>query len=305
MPSEADLYALAVDQGGVVTRDQALAHGLSRSTIHRWLESERWHREMDGVYRLVPMTSRLAKARAAVAVLPNAAVSHFSAAALHGMERVPIESVSVTVHSSTTHAYPGVSVMRCRDLDETDLVRISSLPVTSPARTVFDLAGLLTYAHIEVVADDAVAARLVDWSDIRRVVERVGRRGKRGTASVRRLLLERTGEAFQGSVLEARGRALLLAANIADFETEHTAPWDERRRLDIAFVDSRTAVEWDSRRWHLQAAAFRADRERDRAADLHGWQVLRFTWDDVERSPSDVVDTVRAVVARRSVARLA
>jgi very-short-patch-repair endonuclease len=45
----------------------------------------------------------------------------------------------------------------------------------------------------------------------------------------------------------------------------------------------------------------RSDRQRDREAALHGWIVVRFTWQDVIERPDEVSSTVRSLIAERMV----
>jgi very-short-patch-repair endonuclease len=54
-------------------------------------------------------------------------------------------------------------------------------------------------------------------------------------------------------------------------------------------------VELDSRTHHERRAAFQRDRERDRALQLAGLRVARFTWEDMKR-PSEVERTVQGLL---------
>lgn len=296
-----DVYSLAGEQGGVVTRSQARRIGMSEASIDRRLASGIWIRVADGAYRLVRRDSKLDLVRAAVAVLPGAVASHESAAAVHGIDLVDRDIVAVTVDASTTHRFDGVVVHRCRDLGQADRTTVNGLAATTVGRTVVDLSATLSPRHVEAVIDNAVAGGLVRWEVVEEIVSRIGRRGKPGIAALRRILVERLGSDRDASALERRGISLLAAGIIPEFDVEFPLPWNPDRRFDVAFPHHRLAIEWDSRRWHTQVAAFDADRGRDRTAATHGWQVLRFTWTDVHERPDDVVDTVRrALKARRT-----
>jgi very-short-patch-repair endonuclease len=67
--------------------------------------------------------------------------------------------------------------------------------------------------------------------------------------------------------------------------------------VDLAYLEQRLVVEADSRRWHMLAAAFLEDRERDNRAQLAGWRVLRFTWWDIEQRPDYVASMIRAALS--------
>jgi very-short-patch-repair endonuclease len=62
-------------------------------------------------------------------------------------------------------------------------------------------------------------------------------------------------------------------------------------RVDFAYGDERIVIEVDGRLFH-GPEVFESDRERDNAAGLAGWRVLRFTWKMVTERPEYVVATV-------------
>ncbi|MGI9665539.1 MAG: type IV toxin-antitoxin system AbiEi family antitoxin domain-containing protein [Acidimicrobiia bacterium] len=300
MPRDTPVYELASRQGGIVRREQILKLGLSSGLIQRRVTSGSWSRVASGVYRVLRSDSRRDLLRAAITALPTATASHHSAADLHAIKKVPIEEVVVSVHSRTTHLFDGVVVHRCSDLGPVDRTVIDGIPVTTPSRTVVDLASSLGPHHLAAIVDEAVAAQVVRWIDIEEVVARIGRRGKPGIAAMRALLADRVGDRRSTSVLELRANALLDSASLPAYRIEYAIPWDPIRRFDVAFPDHKVAVEWDSRRWHSQADGFQRDRERDRQAAVHGWIVLRFTWSDVRNSPLDVTGVIRQTLELRS-----
>lgn len=296
MSTNSEIYTLANIQGGVVRREQVLEAGMSRSQVERRVKSGEWRVVSTGGYQLIELRGRLNRLRAAVAILPNAVASHFSAAAIHRIRLVPTESVSVTVHARTTHAYPGVRVFRSIDLEDTHIITMKGLPATTRERTVVDLAACLKPRHLSVVVDDLLASGRCDVSGIRDVLETVARRGRPGVVALRSVLEERTDGPSNMSVLERDGLRVLRESGFSEFHLEFALPWASNRRFDVAFPTQRVAIEWDSRRWHTQKNALRSDRERDRDALAHGWRILRFTWDDVHEDPVKVAKTIRTVL---------
>jgi very-short-patch-repair endonuclease len=271
---------------------------MSRGQIERRLATGEWQRVSTGGYRLIKMAGRLNTVRAAVAILPHATVSHFSAAAVHDIPAVPTEVVSVTVHAQTTHTFPGVRVFRSLDLENSHRRKSGGLPTTTLERTVVDLAACLRPLHLGVVVDEVLASGRCEVADVRRVLETVARRGRRGVVVLRAVLDERSDGPIKASPLERKGLRLLEGAEMDGFSVEYTIPWTSNRRFDVAFVADQVAIEWDSRRWHTQKEAMRNDRERDRDALAHGWRVLRFTWEDVHGAQTDVIETIRTVLGR-------
>ena len=296
MSANSKIYTLATIQGGVVRREQALESGMSRSQIERRVKSGEWRVVSTGGYQLIQLRGRLNRLRAAVAILPNAVASHFSAAAIHKIRLVPTDIVSVTVHARTTHAHPGVRVFRSIDLEDMHITAIRNLRATTLERTVVDLAACLTSRQLSVVVDDVLASGRCRVPEIQDVLETVARRGRPGVVALRSVLEERSEGPSNMSVLERDGLRVLRASGFTGFHLEFTIPWTKNRRFDVAFPTERVAIEWDSRRWHTQKRAIRMDRERDREAHAHGWRILRFTWDDVHEDPVKVADTIRTVL---------
>lgn len=291
------LHELGVSQGGAIRLDQALDAGMTRNQIKYRLRTGRWSHLVRGSYLVTAMTTTDDHLRAAVASLPGAVVSHEAAAVRHGLAHVPRGLATVLVHTQTTHDFPGVLVRRCHDIEASHISRLDGLPTTTIPRTIVDLAAILTERHLAAVLDDAVVSRKVGVGEIADVACAVGRAGKPGTQSLRAILEQRTGAALLGTPLERMGNELLLGIEGATPEFEYPIPWRVDLRFDAAYPDHKLAIEWDSRRWHTQVAAFQKDRSRDRQAVLHGWRILRFTWEDVNDRPQAVVSAVRVALS--------
>lgn len=296
MHPETTVASMAAQQGGIITRDQAIKAGLSDEQIVYRLRSGRWSRYSHGAYRVLTLDGQDDLLRAAAAVLPNAVVSHRSAALLHGIEGLSEGPATVLVHTKTTHTFPGVQVIRCHDLDESHVQIVDGLRTTTPPRTIVDLAAVLPMGRLASALDDCLAQSLARIDAIAAVLEQVARRGKPGVTKLRQLLDERDGDDYSGSLLEARGNALLEQEGLPRFVSQYPIPWSPRQRFDVAFPDHNLAIEWDSRRWHGQLGAFDEDRKRDREAVLHGWRLLRFTWADVMHRPGVVSNTIKAIL---------
>lgn len=285
---------LASRQGGIVRRSQLIDLGIPASTIGDRVATGRYAAVIDGVYRVLELPRWRDRVLAAVNGLPSAIASHETAAAVLGFPDFDHTQVIVTVHSKRTHDWPGATVHRARDLASKDRSIADSIPVTSRARTLFDMAAILPESRFVDLADSVVSTGKVDVDALLEVGTRLCRRGKTGSSVVRRYL-EGAVDSGVVSPLERRGLLLLKQAQISGFVTEFEIPWSPSQRFDVAFPDKRIAIEWDSRAFHTGSAAFQNDRERDRLAHLHGWRVLRFTWRDVTTRPDEVIATVISI----------
>jgi very-short-patch-repair endonuclease len=68
--------------------------------------------------------------------------------------------------------------------------------------------------------------------------------------------------------------------------------------LDLAFHESRLAIEVDGMAHHVDPTSFQRDRKRQNDLVALGWRVLRFTWWDISERPQYVVGAIRSELAR-------
>ncbi len=296
-PLDRNAIDLAVSQGGVITKKQADELGYTPKQIRTRLSSGVWRLVKRGVYQLAEPRDRRDLMRTVLATWPGSAVSHESAAAVHGLSFVEAKAITVSHHSRTTHEFPDIDVRRNHDLDDWHVTTVDGVRVTTVARTVVDLAADRSVRHIGAILDRLVSDGKVDIFEVAAVLAATGRRGKPGTKTMREVLEERIGEDHSSSELERRGRKIIAAAGLPLPVPEYPIPWTVNRRFDDAYPDKKIGIEWDSIRFHGQKASFEADRIRDRDAALNGWVVLRFTWEDVHARPHVIVDALSALLA--------
>jgi hypothetical protein len=128
------------------------------------------------------------------------------------------------------------------------------------------------------------------------VLDELARRGKPGVIRLRRVLASRTGASGgSDSELESRLLELIRTAGLPEPDPQYEPSWlrYKQGRVDLAYPSEFLIIEGDSREWHGDELAFQADRERDNIAQLAGWRVLRFTWQDITRRPEYVVSSIR------------
>src|SRR4051795_10168184 len=166
-PVDAVLARLAAPQHGMVTRDQLLSAGLNADVIEYRIKVGRLigvHRGVYAVGHLPP--SPHARAMAAVlACGPHALLSHRSAGALYGLIR---HTGPIDVTAPTSHAHKGISLHRSRTTERT---LHYGIPVTTPARTLLDLADLLDATALTRAVNDARLRRLVTDHDLTTLID--------------------------------------------------------------------------------------------------------------------------------------
>lgn len=289
-------YELALANGGVIRRDDLMALGFTARMIEGRIRRGQFSILTRGVYKLAESNNPRDVLRTVLAVWPGAVVSHDSAARLHGFPYASSDRLVVSHHSRTTRLFPGVEVRRTHDMDGWHVTQADGIRVTTVARTVVDLAADRPPALIGRTVDRLVSDGRVELLEIESVVGAVARRGKPGITTMRKVLEVRSGADRSASMLERRGRDLIRAAGLPMPRSEYPIPWTVDRRFDEAYPEFKIAIEWDSRKYHGQLSAFQADRARDRDAAIHGWRILRFTWDDVIHHPGRVVDALRTIL---------
>lgn len=291
----------ALSNGGSITSAEIQALGGSREWLSR-REREGWlERCGPSTYRLPGATSEWHATLAAACHRLGGVVSHESAAQLHGMPRLRKGLLIVTVPVRRSNRYPGVDVRQKTDLTPEQVTERAGLPVTTPARTILDLAAHLGVNRLGRLVDWTVSHDLTSHETLLGLFADLGRRGKPGTKTMRKVMEDRGGAPDRDpSELEARLLDLIERASLPPPIREFRAPWlaPGNGRVDLAYGEHLLVIEADSRRWHTQADAFLTDRERDNLAQLAGWRVLRFTWWDVEQRPEYVVLTIKKALER-------
>ncbi len=275
---------------GVVTFADLQAIGLSPSQVVRMCEKGRIERVHHGVYR-VRGAPRSFEAEAAAAVQQagddgTSWLGCYTAARLwtipvHGRER-GIEIIRPTALSA---ARAGVRVRRSTLILPHHVTRLRALPITTPSRTLFDVARTTGPMQLArgvryAIHSDAVPCSLLS---LYRVLYDLGGRGRPGTRRMRQVLdAWPTDEPETESEVDEVGRALLRVVPGIEWQVEMS---DERgyiRRLDGLVRRARVNVEFDSR-FHDDPAQRALDDDNDRRLRAMGIVTVRFRKPDLTR----------------------
>jgi very-short-patch-repair endonuclease len=181
-----------------------------------------------------------------------------------------VEEITVPGTGGRIRRRPSLMVHRSRTLSPAVVTRRRGIPVTTPARTLLDLRRVLPRRLFERAPRQAQILRL----DVRELSEPDPTRSE----------LER-----RFLTLCRRHAIPLPEVNVRVGEFE----------VDFLWRDARLIVETDGFQTHGTRSAFEADRARDARLKAIGFEVLRFTWRQLTQDGRGVVETVRAVRARR------
>lgn len=166
----------ASQQMGYFTADQARACGFSWDLLSHRAASGSIARIRRGLYRLPDYPSSPGEEVMAAWLAvgrESAVVSHESALALHGLTDLVPRTVHVTVPRSRRgySGPPGVTIHTTTRLPEDEVIVRQGMRVTSPERSIVDVAESgISPEHIETAVREALGRGLTTRRRLRRVV---------------------------------------------------------------------------------------------------------------------------------------
>ena len=297
------ILACAERHHGVVTHSQLVALGMSGPAITRPVRQGRLQRLYPAVYAVghSALTHSGHQLAAVLAHGPRAVLAYRSAGRLWGIVR-SAETVIEVAAPRSREPKRGVLTHTTRRLDEEDRSVIDGIPVTGIARTIVDLAEVLSDGWLERAVHEAEVRGLFDLVAIEEALGRVP--GRRGRFRLRRVLARYRPEPHElASSLERR-----LYELCRRFDLPQCRPaMVDGVQIDLYWPEAKLAVEVDGTAVHHTRRAFHADRARDRFMAARGIQVLRVTapdFDDPAGLAAQILRIYRLRVAPRRVARL-
>jgi len=304
--AEADalMRELAAGQHGVVSTSQLLVAGVHRHLVRRRCAQGWLVRLARGVYRVGPIrASREAEMAAILLCGTGAAISHDTAARLRGLvpgrpeprsltpsldggrSLTPSrgvgrsransrgDAVHVTVRSGGPRSRPGLRVHRSRTLLDDEVTMFDGIPVTTPPRTLLDIAQALRVRELEKALARAERLGLATRSEMEVLLERHPRRS--GIRALRHVLGLTGGPAFTRSEAEARFLALVRKGGLPEPRANVRIAGHE---VDFLWRNAGLVVEIDGFAFHRSRADFERDRSRSATLTAAGFRVVRFTW---------------------------
>ncbi|HEX6588757.1 MAG TPA: type IV toxin-antitoxin system AbiEi family antitoxin domain-containing protein [Longimicrobiales bacterium] len=294
---EVAITELASRQHGVVTRAQLRAAGLRPDAIDQRVAEGRLLRLYLGVYGVgMLLPERAPIMAAALACGGHAVVSHGSAAALYGLCPVADDGcVDVSVPLPFDRTRAGVRVHRVARLLADERAMFDHIPVTSPARTLADLATRLEERDLERAIARAEREGMLRSDDLDTMRQRYSRRP--GAARLLRVIGRAGGPRFTRSEAEARFLGLVRRAGLPAPQTNaHLGGFE----IDFLWPDYNLAVEVDGFRYHASRASFESDRRRSARLASLGVQVVPLTWRQiVDEEIATIAQVAQALALRR------
>lgn len=238
---------------------------------------------------------------------PRAALSHGSAAALLQLPlfRTMVDTVHVTRNRRGGGAIRPTLRVHGSELRDMDRTVVGGRVVTSLPRTVVDLARTLPYEQAVAVADGGLA-RGAELAMLAECLEQARR--WHGAPQARRVVAFADGRSE--SVGESYSRIAMQQLDLPTPVLQHEV-FDQNGyligRCDFAWLERRTVGEFDGKVKYgrfrrpgetFEQAVYREKLREDAIRD-QGWQLVRWTWDDL-RQPALVADRLTRAFARAS-----
>jgi very-short-patch-repair endonuclease len=291
------VVAIAEAQRGRVARRQLLAAGVTPSMIKTMLASGWLHPLHRGVYavgHLAPV--ELGRETAALlACRGSAALSHHTTARLWKIcpwldADGPID---VTVPRGVAGQPKGIRFHRTRALKRQDIRTFEGLPVTSPARTLLDIAPHLDSRSFERALDEALLQRLVSNHELERMA--FNARGHRGAPLLAGALARHSRPTVTDSEAEEIFFALMRDAQLPEPEVHARI---HGYTVDFLWRAQRLVVEVDGYKYHSSRVAFERDSKKSAKLAAAGFHVMRVTWRQMKDEPCAVIVRVAQALVR-------
>ena len=273
-PVDRAVLELAARRHGVVTTAQLAAAGMHRRALARRVGARlAGAGRGGGSYRVGPIVAERGEEMAAV-LATGGILSHHTAADLWGI-RPHHGAIHITVTGPARRSRPGLAIHRSLSLNA---AVHQGLPLTTPTRTIHDLATCLAQHELDRAVEQA---QILPASDPRRSPPTC----HAGAARRSRTALDHRGPAHP---LRGRAAAARPHQPSAACRGPETNVYVEGYEVDVFWPDQRLIVEVDGYAYHSTRQAFERDRARDAALQAAGYRVVRFTWRQITHEPHAV-----------------
>jgi very-short-patch-repair endonuclease len=303
---------------GILTTAELLGYGkteqqirtlVARGTLIRLRQGVYAQRRFARAYLGRPAGEYALQVAAALAIAgPDAVASHHSAARLLGIDLLGRERASVTLTCRPDRDWisrSGIHVYAA-ELPSDHVCAIVGAPSTTPARTVIDLARLLEFRAGVVAADSALHLKLTTKAELGAVIEALPRR--RGISRARAVVAFADGRAE--SPLESLARVVFRNVRLPPPDLQvwvgETVPI---ARVDFLWRQYRTVAEVDGAFKYDNPERARDQLRRDQLLRAEGYEVVHFSWNDINSTPGlvatelrDAFERSRAIAAGRRAA---
>lgn len=291
------ILSLAARQHGVVSRTQLLEMGVRAAQVAVRVRRHSLRLLQRGIYLVGPL--EVSGARLMSAVLcsgESAVVGHWSAAELWRIREPSGTSsaVDVIIAPGDRRRRPGVRHHRM-EIQRDEVTTIDAIPVTTPARTLYDLAGSISGRDLEQAVAESLARGVTDAVRIEAMAKRY-----RNRPAARRLMALLGADHAPALTRSAAEEALLALIRRAQLPRPEMNVRVHGCEVDLFWRSERLIAEMDGFAFHGSRRSFEADRRRDATLAAAGMRVMRVTWRQLEKEPEALLVRLTQALVRGS-----
>lgn len=285
--------------------DRQLARARREGVIHRlrrgaYMFTEQWE-ALDEAGRHLATTAAVLRTGESELIL-----SHTTAAVAHDAPvwDLPLDEVQVTRTDGRSGRRECGVRQHAGALEPEDIVFVNGVPVTSPARTAFDISTTTDVEHALCIVNDLLHRGLVTPAELARISKRMAR----VPGSLSTDLTFRLADGRCESVGESRTLYMLWKFGIPAPQTQYEIK-DERgrvvARVDFAWPELGLFIEFDGRVKYEKLlrdgetatdVVLREKRREELICRLTGWRCLRLVWADLYR-PQQTCELIRSTMS--------
>ncbi len=187
-----------------------------------------------------------------------------------------------------------------RDMERIDLEVRDGLPISSPTRTIIDLAAMATPKQLTIAIDGATRDGTTSDDFLHRRLVELRRRGRGGIGTLL--------AALQGIEVQRGGQSWLERAFLELLADRRMPRPDTQRvlakrgtkliRVDCTFPGTNIVVELLGYAFHRTLMQMQSDAERMNRLQFAGFVVMQFTYLDVVGASPLMLDTITAALSR-------
>jgi very-short-patch-repair endonuclease len=268
---------------------------LARGVVNRYQLRTQYDQVFRNVY--VPKGQALAPADKAVAAWlwsgRRATVAGLSAAALLGTRWIDAKRPAELAQASR-HKTKGI-LLHSDELWDDESCFIRAIPVTTPARTAFDLGRRRGLTTAVIRLDALMRATNVKPPEVALIADR--HRGARGTVQLREAL--GLADAGAESPQETRTRLVLTAAGLRPQRTQieiFNRFGGYVHRIDMGWDDWQVGVEYDGIQHWTDPDIRNHDIDWQAEAEALGWRIIRVSSDMLRYRQATIVERTRTAL---------
>ena len=289
------MLVAAAGKEGLLLREHAHRHGVSNKVLARLVAEGELEARTSTLFVVAgtPPSMRQEVLAPILATGGRYVAGGRSAAGLHGFDGYDFDDTVPELFALDRYRrfeWPGFTIIRSGVLDASENEAVQGIPATGAIRTWLTLCALEPEDRVEAVLDAAERDKLIDISDLRERFDQLRARGRNGVATAGAILERRVDErGVPHTVLERALLRIIRRRGIVMPVCQYPVPkrGGGTAFIDVAWPELDFGAEADGHGAHATRAQRRNDTRRQNALP-DGFELVRFTWEDINLDPEYV-----------------